>query len=134
MNRSLLRPSLGPLVGRADGTLHLRVEDPLQLSEGTISRATENTGFTCERCGHRVAPLRNGSYRNHCPACLHSKHVDLRPGDRASPCQGLMAPVRLDHHSAKGYMVVHRCLACGLVGRNRIADDDALDQLISLMR
>lgn len=134
MNRSLLRPSLGPLWGRTDGTLRLRVEDQLQLSEGTISRATENTGFTCERCGHPVAPLRNGGYRNHCPACLHSKHVDLLPGDRAASCRGLMAPTGVDHHGAKGFMLVHRCVTCGFTRRNRVADDDSLNGVIDLIR
>ena len=39
-----------------------------------MSRATENTQFTCEHCGMVVEPLENGSYRNHCPSCLYSKH------------------------------------------------------------
>ncbi|WDF05905.1 RNHCP domain-containing protein [Shouchella hunanensis] len=34
----------------------------------------------------------NGSYRNHCPFCLYSKHQDIIPGDRASTCGGLMEP------------------------------------------
>jgi hypothetical protein len=58
-----------------------------------ISRTAQNQGFTCENCGASVAPLSNGSYRNHCPACLLSKHVDILPGDRAyriaeDPVQG----------------------------------------------
>jgi DNA-directed RNA polymerase subunit RPC12/RpoP len=102
----------------------------LQLAEaGTISRKTENTGFTCARCGMVVAALANGSYRNHCPRCLYSRHVDVRPGDRAAGCRGLMEPIGLDHHSKKGDVVVHRCLNCGSLERNRAAPDD-VDALV----
>ena len=38
--------------------------------------------FTCENCGKHVPKL-GYSCRNHCPYCLHSKHVDVNPGDRA---------------------------------------------------
>lgn len=34
-----------------------------------------------------------------------------------------MAPIGLDHHSKKGFVIVHRCLRCGIVRRNRVADD-----------
>ncbi|MGI5259155.1 RNHCP domain-containing protein [Streptomyces angustmyceticus] len=103
-----------------------------------MSRTTENTGFTCGKCGEAVAPLVNGSYRNHCPHCLHSLHVDLSPGDRANDCRALMRPVAVEHHSAKGYMIVHRCTGCGTRNRNRMADDphqgDDLDTVLALMR
>ncbi|MFE1762902.1 RNHCP domain-containing protein [Streptomyces angustmyceticus] len=103
-----------------------------------MSRTTENTGFTCGNCGEAVAPLVNGSYRNHCPHCLHSLHVDLSPGDRANDCRALMRPVAVEHHSAKGYMIVHRCTGCGTRNRNRMADDphqgDDLDTVLALMR
>jgi len=83
--------------------------------------------FTCEHCGKDVAPLTEGSYRNHCPFCLHSKHVDeLGPGDRASTCGGLMAPVGLDGTASKGWVLVHRCMRCGKNIRNKIAPDDDL--------
>ena len=61
----------------------------------TMSRRKENSQFLCEQCGRHVLPLSNGSYRNHCPFCLFSKHVDILPGDRASDCGGLMEPVGL---------------------------------------
>jgi hypothetical protein len=84
-------------------------------------------------CGAAVEALQNGSYRNHCPVCLYSLHVDERPGDRASSCGGLMEPVAVDYRSAKGFMVVHRCLRCGFTRPNRAAPDD-MDALIRLMR
>lgn len=85
-----------------------------------------------------MLPLTNGSYRNHCSACLWSRHLDVEPGDRASDCGGLMQPSRIDHRRGKGLVIIHRCVRCGFVRANRIADDpvqgddiDAITALIS---
>ena len=43
--------------------------------------------FECENCGKQVPKL-GYSCRNHCPYCLHSKHVDVNPGDRSEKCHG----------------------------------------------
>ena len=84
--------------------------------------------FTCEHCKADVEPLENGSYRNHCPHCLYSKHVDDEgPGDRASGCEGLMKPTGVDHRSGKGWMVVHRCENCDKEIVNKTAPDDAIE-------
>ncbi|MVN87382.1 RNHCP domain-containing protein [Deinococcus sp. HMF7620] len=83
-----------------------------------------NNAFACGYCGAQVLPLRNGSVRNHCPHCLHSKHVDVLPGDRACECHGLMAPVGVEQSGKKGWVLVHRCQTCGFQGRNRAALDD----------
>ncbi|HKA69418.1 MAG TPA: RNHCP domain-containing protein [Actinomycetes bacterium] len=80
-------------------------------------------------------PLTNGSYRNHCPQCLYSKHVDDRPGDRAADCGGLMRPIALDYRRAKGQLLIHRCDRCGRVRRNRVAADcEQPDHLDALLR
>ncbi|WP_420871372.1 RNHCP domain-containing protein [Lysinibacillus xylanilyticus] len=50
-----------------------------------------------------VEPLTNGSFRNHCPKCLFSKHVDTVPGDRASTCKGLMRPIGVDYTEKKAF-------------------------------
>lgn len=61
----------------------------------------------------------------HQPGCLHSLHVDLkRPGDRASPCRVLMAPVGTFIQRNGEQSVVHRCLGCGIERHNRVAADD----------
>jgi hypothetical protein len=83
-----------------------------------------NQGFTCVHCGEQVPPLDNGSYRNHCPACLHSLHVDVFPGDRAHDCGGLLEPIGAEQSGTKGWIIVHRCRRCGEVRRNRAALDD----------
>jgi hypothetical protein len=68
-----------------------------------------------------VLPLADGSYRNHCPFCLWSVHVDVVPGDRASDCDALMAPIGLEYRGGKGWQVVHRCVRCGAQRVNRVA-------------
>jgi hypothetical protein len=80
-----------------------------------------------------VAPLINGSYRNHCPACLWSKHLDLKPGDRASECGGLMQPEQIDRRRGKGLMIIHRCVRCGFARPNRVADDRAQGDDVSAL-
>ena len=83
--------------------------------------------FTCEHCGRQVRPLTRGSYRNHCPSCLWSKHVDAAgPGDRAAGCGGLMRPIGIDQESGKGFVLMHACEKCGKQIRNRAAPDDDL--------
>ncbi len=83
-----------------------------------------NSAFICAHCGTEVLPLSNGSVRNHCPQCLHSLHLDIFPGDRASDCGGLLVPIAVEQHPKKGWMIVSRCAACGHVGRNKAALDD----------
>ena len=88
-----------------------------------MSRKDENTGFICENCGKLVLPLNNGSYRNHCPFCLYSKHIDKLPGDRRAQCHGLMRPLGLRYKPGKGYQIIHRCLRCGAERANKAAMD-----------
>lgn len=83
-----------------------------------------NDAFDCGHCGERVLPLQAGGFRNHCPACLWSRHVDVVPGDRASTCGGLMEPRALEGTSTSGWVIVHRCVDCGAIRRNRAATDD----------
>jgi transcription elongation factor Elf1 len=83
-----------------------------------------NNAFTCLHCGAEVPPLDNGSYRNHCPYCLYSLHVDINPGDRANKCKGVMGPIGVDHNSKKGWVIIHQCQSCGEMRRNKAALDD----------
>jgi DNA-directed RNA polymerase subunit RPC12/RpoP len=102
-----------------------------------MSRKTENTGFVCQKCGRTVFPLDNGGYRNHCPFCLFSRHVNEVPGDRRSACGGLMAPVGLTYRSGKGYQIIYRCLVCGAERANKAAVDtiqpDDIEALARIM-
>jgi hypothetical protein len=90
--------------------------------------------FRCRHCRNMVGPtLSGGRHRNHCPICLYSLHVDGKtPGDRASECRSLMAPIGLYTRPGGEQAIVHRCLGCGFVRHNRVAADDSpfvLEQL-----
>lgn len=93
-----------------------------------------NESFICENCHKKVTPIRyGGSYRNHCPFCLYSKHVDDKtPGDRLSKCQGLMKPISVFTKRTSEYVIIHHCLKCGFERYNRMAGDDDFDSVIGL--
>ncbi|MGE0431763.1 MAG: RNHCP domain-containing protein [Planctomycetota bacterium] len=89
----------------------------------------------CLHCGRDVAPLNNGSTRNHCPHCLWSRHLDVIPGDRAADCGELMRPIAVEADARRGWMLVHCCEKCGAVHRNRVSlDDDQPDDFDVLLR
>jgi hypothetical protein len=98
----------------------------------------ENTGFTCEHCSQEVVPTTNGSYRNHCPFCLYSKHLDIAPGDRQCMCHGLMKPAGLKYNTDKGFQIVHECLICGYRTVNKVAEytiqPDEINEIIKLLQ
>ena len=87
--------------------------------------------FTCENCGKTVPKL-GYLCRNHCPYCLHSKHLDINPGDRAEDCHGILEPVGVEINSKKGYMILFRCKKCGQDRRNKAAKDDDMNLIIAL--
>ena len=88
-------------------------------------------GFICENCGREVKPL-GYTCRDHCNYCLYSKHVDVNPGDREEECHGLFEPIRVELDNKKGFVIVYKCKECGKLHRNKAADDDNKDLLISL--
>ncbi len=94
----------------------------------------KNEGFICGNCGKKVEPIiYGGSYRNHCPFCLWSKHVDGPiPGDRASSCLGLMGAVGVMTKSRGEFTILHRCEKCGFERLNRVAGDDDSELLTKL--
>ena len=87
--------------------------------------------FVCESCGNKVPKL-GYSGRNHCPVCLHSKHVDINRGDRAETCHGLLEPIGLEINNKKGYVIISKCKKCGAIRRNKAAEDDNMDLIIKL--
>jgi DNA-directed RNA polymerase subunit RPC12/RpoP len=90
-----------------------------------------DNSFICVNCGKEVSPLGYSS-RNHCPYCLCSLHVDINPGDRASDCGGMLVPIQVIPDSKKGYIVIHKCVKCNSIRRNKSAKDDDTDLLIKL--
>jgi len=87
--------------------------------------------FICENCGNEVKKL-GYSCRNHCNKCLHSKHVDVNPGDRQETCHGILEPVRVELNPKKGYVIIYKCKKCGAIRKNKAAKDDNIDLLIKL--
>jgi len=87
--------------------------------------------FICENCHKKVSKL-GYSCRNHCPYCLHSKHVDKNPGDRQEECHGILEPVSLEIDGKKGYVIIFRCKKCGAIRKNKMAKDDDMDLIIYL--
>lgn len=101
--------------------------------------------FRCGQCRAWVStnPLLSGvQNRNHCPYCLHSRHVDLlRGGDRLCACKALMRPIGLSvkrsrdkyaAHSNGELMLIHQCNECGGLSINRIAADDDPQALLGI--
>ena len=89
--------------------------------------------FQCAHCGRTVSGLAPGTeHRNHCPDCLWSLHVDLRPGDRRCGCRGHMEPISVWIKKNGEWALVHRCRQCGIIRSNRIAGDDNEMLLMSL--
>ena len=94
--------------------------------------------FICDNCGKKVpncgkkVPKLGYSCRNHCPYCLHSKHVDKNPGDRQEECHGDLEPIGLEINSKKGYVIIFKCKKCGAIRKNKAAKDDNMDLIIEL--
>lgn len=92
-----------------------------------------DNSFVCLNCGRVVERLGYTS-RNHCPYCLHSIHIDCVPGDRANTCLGLMKPIMVEPNNKKGYIITFRCEKCGEIKRNKSADDDDFEVMLSVNR
>ena len=94
--------------------------------ESREPRFSSNDEFRCRQCKSMVgATLWGGRNRNHCPFCLHSRHVDGKtPGDRASRCGSIMAPIASFERRKGEQAIVHRCLGCGFERHCRVAADD----------
>jgi hypothetical protein len=90
--------------------------------------------FKCVHCRRFVAPVPSGGgHRNHCPFCLHSRHVDAaQSGDRLSDCGARMAPIGAFQRQSGEHVIVHQCLGCGFERFNRIAADDDFALVLTL--
>ena len=89
--------------------------------------------FTCEHCGQKVEKL-GYSCRNHCPHCLYSKHVDKNPGDREEDCHGLLEPIDIELTSKKGYVIIFKCIKCGQIRKNKVAEDDNMEKIYEIIK
>lgn len=87
--------------------------------------------FICENCGSKIEPL-GYTCRDHCNYCLHSKHVDINPGDREEECHGDLEPIRVELDSKKGYVIIYKCKKCGAIRKNKAVEDDNMNLIIEL--
>lgn len=82
--------------------------------------------FICKNCSKSVSYDAPGTKnRNHCPFCLYSLHVDFEIGDRSAECGGLMNAVAKTLKPDGEEVLIHQCLKCGQIRKNRIAGDDS---------
>ena len=90
------------------------------------ARHRADGSFRCRHCRLDVSLDAPGTaHRNHCPACLWSRHLDgARPGDRAADCGATMEPLAIAVRRDGEWLIVHRCTACDAIDLNRIAGDD----------
>ena len=84
------------------------------------------SSFRCVNCRLDVPTDAPGTrHRNHCPACLWSRHVDERPGDRAADCGSGMEPIAIAVRGKGEWVIIHRCTGCDELDANRSAGDDS---------
>lgn len=114
-----------------DGSLpRTRYETYRRMMDGEVATGM---GFVCVKCGATAATTGAGSaHRNHCPRCLHSVHLDKKPGDRLAMCGGMMEPVAVWVRRDGEWALIHRCAECGAMSSNRIASDDNEMLLMSI--
>ncbi len=84
--------------------------------------------FICEVCGQVV---KGNGFTNHCPKCLWSKHVDIWPGDRKNPCQGLMEPKEIFKKNGQ-WRIIHLCQKCQERKEITMAINDNWEKLIEI--
>ncbi|SDJ60521.1 RNHCP domain-containing protein [Streptomyces indicus] len=98
----------------------------------TPSAALSTDTFTCVRCGLTVSSYAaDTTRRNHCPSCLHSRHVLDQVEGGPSACGSRMSPIAIAVLRTGDWTLVHRCVRCGELSSDPVCADD--NQLI-LMR
>jgi hypothetical protein len=81
--------------------------------------------FTCAWCGLTVTRnAADDSVRNHCPSCLHSRHVTDHVEGGPSDCEGRMTPIAIAVLRTGDWMLVHRCVRCDELTSNPVCADD----------
>ncbi|MEU3396144.1 RNHCP domain-containing protein [Streptomyces filamentosus] len=81
--------------------------------------------FTCVWCGLTVhARAAGGQRRDHCPSCLHSRHVHDHVEGGPSTCGARMSPISIAVLRTGDWTVVHRCVRCDELTSSPVAEDD----------
>jgi hypothetical protein len=93
-----------------------------------MSFIRQKEDFICDFCKEQV---HGNGYTNHCGTCLYSKHVDIDPGDRLSPCGGSMRPIYVSYTSKDPY-ILHKCTVCGFERKNKIQPNDSVEAMMKI--
>ncbi|MGW1014311.1 RNHCP domain-containing protein [Streptomyces termitum] len=81
--------------------------------------------FACTWCGRTASThATDGEPRNHCPSCLHSRHVLDRAEGGPSDCGGRMSPIAVAVLRTGDWAVVHRCAHCDELTSHPVGADD----------
>ncbi|GEB53260.1 MULTISPECIES: RNHCP domain-containing protein [Streptomyces] len=100
--------------------------------QGGLSNTLKVDTFTCVWCGLTVSTFAaEGIRREHCPSCLHSRHVTDHVEGGPSDCGARMTPIAIAVLRTGDWRVVHRCVRCDELTSDPVCADD--NQLI-LMR
>ena len=86
--------------------------------------------FTCMNCGREVTSG-GARVRDHCPFCLHGRHVDKVPGDRAAECGAILEPKEFSLSGGQ-VTITYACRGCDHVFRVRAHADDQLPKGLRL--
>ena len=65
---------------------------------------------------------------------IFSKHIDINPGDRAEKCHGLLKPIDIEINSKKGYVIISKCIKCGAIRKNKMAEDDNMELAYEIIK
>ena len=88
--------------------------------------------FICDICNKEVKKL-GYTARDHCPYCLHSKHVDNNPGDRLCECKGSLIPIAIEKGKKDTFKIVYKCEKCNMIKKNIAAVDDNFNKILEIM-
>ena len=108
--------------------------------DSVIGRDHDFVCLNCKKIVSGAVFLSGVRNRNHCPYCLHSRHMDLhRPGDRLAACKSKMRPIGLTikktlnkYSENSEVMLIHLCTKCGKLSINRIAADDLKERILAV--
>lgn len=81
--------------------------------------------FSCVWCRLTVpVAAADGGQRNHCPSCLHSRHVLDQATGGPSTCRGATSPIAIAVPRAGDWRVIHRCARCDELASDSVREDD----------
>ncbi|MFC9559047.1 RNHCP domain-containing protein [Agromyces sp. NPDC056965] len=97
------------------------------FGSNTVSNIHDPTGFlfSCAWCGHTAPEATATSpVRNHCPACLLSRHTVDQATQTESECLGKMVLIAIAPFRQGGWSLIHRCIRCDELSAHPVDPED----------